>query len=71
MTALHRPSDPGKSQDMQALVHAALQHTPWAQKLDLHSVPALHSAPLGLRPQEELTQKVPGTHWLLLLVQIL
>jgi len=45
-------------------VQALLQHTPWAQKPDAHSVPALHSAPGGFRPQEVLTQKLPETHWL-------
>ena len=55
---------------MHAPVHAFSQHTPWAQKPDLHSVPAPQLAPGGLRPQEALVQTFPEAHWMLLLVQL-
>jgi hypothetical protein len=59
---------------MHASVQALLQHTPWAQKPDLHSVPALQSCPEDLRPQEEdedvIVQTFPAAHWMLLLVQL-
>jgi hypothetical protein len=66
-TELHRPSDPDRLQALQAPLHALLQHTPWAQNPDPHSVAALHSKPGGLRPQEAALQKFPATHWLSLL----
>ena len=55
---------------MHAPVHALLQHTPWAQKPDLHSVPRPQIAPGGLRPQEAPVQTFPVAHWMLLLVQL-
>jgi hypothetical protein len=49
---------------MHASIHALLQHTPWAQKPDKQSLPALQLAPGGLGPQEAFAQKLPATHWL-------
>jgi len=70
-TVVQWPGAVARLQAMQAPWHALSQHVPWAQKVDRHSVPSLHSAPLGFRPQEALVQKFPVTHWLLLLVQVL
>jgi len=42
---------PVSAHDRQFPVHAVLQQTPWAQKPLLHSLPAPHAAPSGLRPQ--------------------
>jgi hypothetical protein len=55
---------------MHGAVHALLQHTPWAQKPDWHSVPAPQFAPFGLRPQEAPVQTFPDAHWMLLVVQL-
>lgn len=69
-TARQSPGVAVRLQAMQASVHALLQHTPWAQKPDLHSVPAPQLAPGGLRPQEALVHTFPEAHWMLLLVQV-
>jgi hypothetical protein len=69
-TARQSPGVAVRLQAMHASAHALLQHTPWAQKPDLHSVPTPQLAPRGLRPQEALVQTFPGTHWMLLLVQV-
>lgn len=69
-TATQSPFVVARLQDMHAPVHAPLQHTPCAQKPDLHSFAALQLAPLGFRPQEALMQKSPATHWMLVLVQL-
>lgn len=72
-TAVQIPLVALRLHDMHAAVHALLQHTPWAQKPDLHSVPAPQSCPGFLRPQEEeedvIVQTFPVAHWMLLLVQ--
>jgi hypothetical protein len=62
-TGLHKPSDPDRLQALHASVHAPVQQTPWAQNPDTHSLAALQSAPMGLRPHELLMQW-PLTHWL-------
>ena len=49
-------------QAMHSPAHPFSQHTPWAQKLDAHSLPRLQLAPRGLRPQDEAVQTLPGTH---------
>jgi hypothetical protein len=69
-TAVQVPSVAVRLQAWQASEHALSQQTPCAQKVDWHSVPAPHSAPLGLRPQEAAVQTFPVMHWLLLLVQL-
>jgi hypothetical protein len=73
-TARQSPRVAVRLQAMHASVHPLLQHTPWAQKPDLHSVPALQSCPEDLRPQEEdedvIVQTFPDAHWMLLLVQL-
>jgi len=69
-TAVHKPAVALRLQAMHASVHALLQHTPWAPKPDLHSVPALQIAPLALRPQEAPVHTFPVAHWMLLLVQL-
>ena len=60
LTIVHTPMLPCRSHDTQAVLQAELQHTPWAQCFDEHSVSSVHSAPKGLRPQEPLTQTLPG-----------
>jgi hypothetical protein len=55
-TAMHKPGAAGRLQDMHAPAHAFSQQTPWAQKPDLHSVPTLQFAPLGLKPQDAFRQ---------------
>jgi hypothetical protein len=55
-TATHRPSVLVWLQAMQAPEQAELQHTPWAQKPDSHSLPALQAAPGFFFPHEESTQ---------------
>jgi hypothetical protein len=69
-TVVQSPGVALRLQAMHASVHALLQHRPWAQKPELHSVPALQIAPLGLRPQEAFVQTLPAVHWMLLLVQL-
>jgi hypothetical protein len=51
-TGLQVPAVAARLQAMHASVHALLQHTPCAQKPDLHSALSLQSVPFGLRPQE-------------------
>jgi hypothetical protein len=63
-TAVHLPGDDGRLQAMHASVQSELQHTPWAQWPDWHLLPALHSPPLGTRPQDPFVQGFPVTHWL-------
>ena len=66
-TAVQIPRVAGRLQAIHALVHALPQQTPWAQKVDWHSVPTLQVAPLGLRPQLAFWQKFPATHCVSLL----
>ena len=40
-TLVHAPMVRGRAHDRQAPVHAVAQHTPWAQTVDTHSVPAM------------------------------
>jgi hypothetical protein len=63
-TAVQTPAVAARLQAMQPSEHALLQHTPWAQKPDVQSFPALQLAPCGLRPQDAFAQKLPATHWL-------
>jgi hypothetical protein len=69
-TAVQSPAVALRLQAMHAPEHALLQHTPWAQKPDLHSGPRPQTAPMGLRPQEAPVHTFPVTHWMLLLVQL-
>jgi hypothetical protein len=50
-TFMHDPTVPVRAHDWHVPVHAALQHTPWAQKPELHSVPAAQVAPMAFLPQ--------------------
>jgi hypothetical protein len=47
---LHVPTVPISAHDWHEPLQAELQHTPWAQKLDWHSVAAEHEAPIGFLP---------------------
>jgi hypothetical protein len=66
---LQTPTEPARLQALQAAVQAALQQTPWAQKLLLHSFPAEHVAPFGFRPQllimPFMPQMLGEMHWAL------
>jgi len=53
------PPVPVSAQDRQFPVQAVLQQTPWAQNPLLHSLPAPHAAPRGLRPQLDDVQTLP------------
>jgi hypothetical protein len=53
------PPVPVSAHDRQFPVQAVLQQTPCAQKPLLHSAPAAHEAPSGLRPQLEAVQTLP------------
>jgi hypothetical protein len=61
-TAVHLPADDAKSQAMHASVQSELQHTPWAQWPDWHSLPVLHWPPFGIKPHDPFTQRFPLTH---------
>ena len=50
------PSAPVSEHERQAPVHASSQHTPCAQFVDEHSLPAEQDAPRPLRPHELPTQ---------------
>jgi hypothetical protein len=52
--------------DLQAVLQAVSQQTPWAQKVLRHSDPSEQAAPFSLRPHELLAQLNGVTHWLLL-----
>jgi hypothetical protein len=60
-TVEHVPPVPVSAQDRQFPVQAVLQQTPWAQNPLLHSLPAPHEAPRGLRPQLDEVQTLPVT----------
>lgn len=66
---LQTPTEPARLHALQAAVQAALQQTPWAQKLLLHSFPAEHVAPFGFRPQllimPFMPQMLGAMHWAL------
>jgi hypothetical protein len=51
---------PTWAQDTQVPVHATLQQTPSAQKLEAHSAPLAHTAPFSFRPQLPATHFVPA-----------
>jgi len=59
-TFVQRPIDPASAHDLQALPHADVQHTPWAQKLELHSLPIEQNAPIGFNPHERPVQNSPA-----------
>jgi hypothetical protein len=66
---LQLPTVPARLQALQAAVQAALQQTPCAQKLLLHSLAAEHEAPFGFRPQLLIMPFMPQMfgvmHWAL------
>ncbi len=73
-TDVHWPTLPTRLHDLQSSVHAELQHTPWAQKPDRHSLAELHWAPLPFLPHEPFTQVAGATHsesWVQLPKQVL
>ena len=51
------PAAPVSAQDIQVLVQALPQQTPWAQMVLLHSVPLEQTAPFGFSPQEPEMQE--------------
>jgi hypothetical protein len=68
-TLVQLPTVPARLQALQAAVQAALQHTPCAQKVLLHSAPAEHEAPFGFKPQLLIIPFMPQMfgvmHWAL------
>ena len=50
-TSPHWPMVPASAQERHVPAQAVAQHTPCAQKPDVHSVPAEQNAPMGLVPQ--------------------
>ena len=63
------PTLPAWLQALHAAVQAALQHTPCAQKLLVHSLAAEHEAPFGFKPQLLIMPFMPQMfgmmHWAL------
>jgi hypothetical protein len=55
-TDVHVPGEPVSAHDAQFAVHAVVQQTPCAQKVELHWAPIVHAAPIGSLPQLPLTQ---------------
>jgi hypothetical protein len=49
-TFVQAPTVPASAHDWHEPLHAELQQTPWAQKVDWHSAPAEHEAPSGFFP---------------------
>ena len=60
--AVQTPRLPASAHDVQIPVHGPAQQTPWAQNPLLHSLPAAHAAPSGLRPQLVAVQTLPLVH---------
>lgn len=50
-TLVQLPTLPVTEQDLHVPVQAVAQQTPWAQKVELHSLPIVQVAPLGFFPQ--------------------
>lgn len=53
------PTVPARLQDLQAVLQAPLQQTPWAQKVLAHSLPPEQAAPFGFRPQLLIIPFIP------------
>ena len=66
-TLAQTPSLPGSAHDLQAVLQAVAQQTPWAQLLDAHSAPFEQSAPFIFLPQELPLQTLGGMQFALLL----
>jgi hypothetical protein len=64
-TLVQVPSVPASAHDRHAPVHALLQQMPWAQKVLMHSLPAVHEEPLAFFPHELLMQELGVRHWAL------
>jgi hypothetical protein len=62
-TGAQVPAWPAWLQAKQLAVQALAQQTPWAQKLDWHSVAPAHSAPSAFLPQELFWQTAGAAHW--------
>ena len=58
-TLVQVPADAASAHDRQAPVQALLQQKPWAQKVDWHSLPAVHGWPFSLGPHVPFTQARP------------
>lgn len=55
------PTEPVNAHDAQVPAHAVVQHTPCAQKFELHWLLIAHAAPMGNLPQLPLTQLFGAT----------
>jgi hypothetical protein len=63
VTSVQTPTVPAMH-DLQALLQALSQQTPWAQNPLRHSIGPEHDAPGSFSPHELLMQVLGGTHWL-------
>jgi len=61
-TVVQSPKEAERLHAWHAPVQSELQQVPCAQWPDWHSLARVHSAPGGLSPHEEFTQKLPATH---------
>lgn len=64
------PTDPVRAHDAHVPVHAVVQHTPWAQKFELHWAGIVHAAPIGSLPQLMPTQLFGATQSVAVLVHV-
>jgi hypothetical protein len=55
------PTDPVRAHDAHVPAHAVVQHTPCAQKFELHWLFIAHAAPMGSLPQLPVTQLFGAT----------
>jgi hypothetical protein len=62
---VHAPTLPVTAHERHVPVHAVAQHTPCAQKFELHSTAIVQVAPLGFLPQLIIWQVFGDTHWVL------
>lgn len=59
-TKLHVPRDVDSAHDLQSALQSPVQHTPWRQKPDVHSLSAVHEAPVPFLPQLPIEQTLPA-----------
>ena len=69
-TEVHVPTEPVRAHDAHVPAQAVVQHTPCAQKFELHWLSAAHVAPTGSLPQLILTQLLGATQSAAAVVQL-
>ena len=62
---LQRPTEPGWLHETHEPPQATLQHTPSAEKPEVHSLFSEDFAPFSLSPQLRFTHCWPAAHWAL------